>query len=876
MPRAFTEYGTQGSASLLSPQQLRRTYLPRDFWNQCRCVHFLLTEQQQLLRTFSVRTRASVGRLSGGVHGSNYRRGRHRKRSDRVHEGDEQKLDDLRGKEVVDEPYSEDNDSHMFSDDVPYDKDIDRRVYHENAPFVDENCTDSPRSSTDIYDSIHGDSWQTDPYYQELENLEPENLEDEIARQGQALDGSFPDSSNNMDILDERNLVQISDVGNSQNQEYLMSVQDGNGGVTAYESITTSESSSVFPETATEGSSSPFDDTGKFVEDATFINSVKGNVAQDFEGDEQCSLDPEESSSPGHENSEDMVREVKRGERPSTSAGSLQNVEGAYLESRQCSGNSVLDEADLDCGSSGETGVIGSVEGSNTSNVAASACIAEIAEESGDLVMEVVTVTNSQALPIAKHVGEAVEEMAEESGDLVMEVATVTDAQALPVAEQVGQVVEQVADFLADSFKEQVGNMVDQVESLPSQVSQVAEQVMLKMVDQLPDPVVEQASQVADQVTHTAEQIVEQVTSQVVDPITSTASQIVNFLSNDDDDLTSDDEFEAYATLDIPEFKGRQGLSNFTTLQEEQGFLSIVYDFYIFMLKRSSLEFMLGMFAAPILLSMIFTILYLPEFSGLALDETIREAMQSSEGSLRGEILGLQLTWGTLFQVFMFSVSLSTGLQPELAPMSPYTLVVANLNALFAQLIFVFLSGAVFARLSQPSQPVKCSTIAIVCPPPSNRRLRKEACYKALLTRYVLVGPQPCELVDVKVDLTYNYNTITRSGTYFRTSQSLKLVRPEIAFLNNGMLVRHIIDESSPLYQRTQGMLEKEDAVFSLSVVGLERSSMQSVFHVQHYCVYDKDVVWDAEFVDMILISKKNRRVVDHSLLSQWRPLSVR
>lgn len=44
------------------------------------------------------------------------------------------------------------------------------------------------------------------------------------------------------------------------------------------------------------------------------------------------------------------------------------------------------------------------------------------------------------------------------------------------------------------------------------------------------------------------------------------------------------------------------------------------------------------------------------------------------------------------------------------------------------------------------------------------------------MARYVLAGPQPCELVDVKVDLTYKYNTLTRSGSFFRAIQSLKLV----------------------------------------------------------------------------------------------------
>lgn len=47
---------------------------------------------------------------------------------------------------------------------------------------------------------------------------------------------------------------------------------------------------------------------------------------------------------------------------------------------------------------------------------------------------------------------------------------------------------------------------------------------------------------------------------------------------------------------------------------------------------------------------------------------------------------------------------------------------------------------------------------------------------RVLMARYVLAGPQPCELVDVKVDFTYKYNTLTRSGSFFRATQSLKLV----------------------------------------------------------------------------------------------------
>lgn len=56
-----------------------------------------------------------------------------------------------------------------------------------------------------------------------------------------------------------------------------------------------------------------------------------------------------------------------------------------------------------------------------------------------------------------------------------------------------------------------------------------------------------------------------------------------------------------------------------------------------------------------------------------------------------------------------------------------------------------------------------------------------------------------------------------RNGTE-PTSADLQ-VRSEVAHQVGGMLVRHVIDESSPLYRRTEEMMRKEDAIFKLSVV---------------------------------------------------------
>ncbi|KAG0602965.1 hypothetical protein M758_10G054700 [Ceratodon purpureus] len=438
------------------------------------------------------------------------------------------------------------------------------------------------------------------------------------------------------------------------------------------------------------------------------------------------------------------------------------------------------------------------------------------------------------------------------------------------------QVVDPVVEILPDAVVEQVSSQVDEVSTKVSeQVSEVSSQVLESVTStaaQVSETVTATVSDVTESVSSTAAQVTETVQATAT-AVSSTAAAVVDFLiSDDDDDTDSDDEFETFKTSDAPEFRGMKGLNNFHVLQEDNGIFSVIYDFYIYMLKKPLPEFALAMFAAPVMLSVVFTFLYLPDVNGLALDDTARNFFDAASGDVTTG--GLTLSWTTLFEIFMFSLSLSTGLQPELAPLSPYTLVLANVNALFAQLIFVFLSGAVFARLSQPSQPVRCSTVALICPSLAQRRRRVDSsATKVLMARYVLAGPQPCELVDVKVDLTYKYNTLTRSGAFFRATQSLKLVRSEIAYLNHGMLVRHIIDESSPLYRRTPEMLRKEDSIFTLSVVGLERSSMQSVFHVQHYCVCDNHLIWDAEFEDMMLINKKNKRIVDHSKLSLWRPV---
>ena len=98
-----------------------------------------------------------------------------------------------------------------------------------------------------------------------------------------------------------------------------------------------------------------------------------------------------------------------------------------------------------------------------------------------------------------------------------------------------------------------------------------------------------------------------------------------------------------------------------------------------------------------------------------------------------------------------------------------------------------------------------------------------------LVGRYVLSGPQPCELVDVKIELSFRYTTVTPSGSLFRAVENLQLVRAEDSYQRHGMTVRHVIDDSSPLKGKSRDELEAMNAQFCLTVVSERRVHVVSV-----------------------------------------------
>ncbi|KAG0574801.1 hypothetical protein KC19_VG292600 [Ceratodon purpureus] len=206
------------------------------------------------------------------------------------------------------------------------------------------------------------------------------------------------------------------------------------------------------------------------------------------------------------------------------------------------------------------------------------------------------------------------------------------------------------------------------------------------------------------------------------------------------------------------------------------------------------------MLLTPLVLSVVFTAFYLWDVDGLFIPEDRDWGRRSWWDNVYG------FAGETHFKVFVFSLSLcttfgGTGVEAR----SPYNLLLANLNPLTAQLIFVFLSGAVFYRLSQPVESIRWAKMALRTDDKFSEHAKKlgEKPHKSFIIRVNLADPKKNVLIEYKFEVIYRY-ILTLPGQQspfithislqspFITHISLKLVRPEVSYLGGSSNVRKV------------------------------------------------------------------------------------
>jgi inward rectifier potassium channel len=170
-------------------------------------------------------------------------------------------------------------------------------------------------------------------------------------------------------------------------------------------------------------------------------------------------------------------------------------------------------------------------------------------------------------------------------------------------------------------------------------------------------------------------------------------------------------------------------------------------------------------------------------------------------------------------------------------------------------------TGLVFAKFSRPSARVLFSREAVV---------RQANDVPTLMVR---VGNQRGNrIVDVHISATLTRTEHLREGELFYRTYDVELARPRALSLSRSWTLMHVIDARSPLHGCTPEALARDEAELHVMLVGLDDTSMQTMYASHTY--YARDILWGARHADILSELEDGTMVVDLSKFHDTEPMS--
>jgi len=191
---------------------------------------------------------------------------------------------------------------------------------------------------------------------------------------------------------------------------------------------------------------------------------------------------------------------------------------------------------------------------------------------------------------------------------------------------------------------------------------------------------------------------------------------------------------------------------------------------------------------------------------------------------------------GTRFlKDFFFSAhTLTTVGYGNIYPSSTEGNTLASLEALTGLLVIALATGLLFGRFSRPSARLSFSERILIAPYQESSSVQ----FRILNLRPNILVETEATLILMTVD--------GGSGVLQRKFEALKLERNSIYFLALAWTIVHPIDETSPLYGKTQEDLERLQAEFLILIKGFDDTFSQIV-HTRYSYRYD-EISWGAKF----------------------------
>jgi inward rectifier potassium channel len=231
--------------------------------------------------------------------------------------------------------------------------------------------------------------------------------------------------------------------------------------------------------------------------------------------------------------------------------------------------------------------------------------------------------------------------------------------------------------------------------------------------------------------------------------------------------------------------------------------------------------------------------------------------------ALGGACIG-EMTPGSFPEALFFSIeTLATVGYGHMYPANVYGHVVVTTEIIVGMFWVAVITGLIFVRFARPTARIVFSNSLLIAPFDGR-----------LSIMFRVANLRHTSMAEAEFRLIYSRDERVAEGDDIRRFYELKVYPDRMISFPAALIIRHTIDEQSPLYGITVERLEKEDAFFVASTLSLELVMAASVQSAQDYGW--EDVRFGERFVDVYTELEGGRLTVDYGRLDETEPVPVR
>ena len=242
-----------------------------------------------------------------------------------------------------------------------------------------------------------------------------------------------------------------------------------------------------------------------------------------------------------------------------------------------------------------------------------------------------------------------------------------------------------------------------------------------------------------------------------------------------------------------------------------------------------------------------------PQFAGLVLGIYVFINLCFAMLYLLGGRCIAGLVPGSFSDVFFFSVeTLATVGYGHAYPDTLYGHCVATLEIMVGLFGLAVMTGLIFVRFSRPTARIKFSEVAAVAP------------FNGCLTLMIRVANlRHHAMVEAEFRLLLGRSELTREGEDVRRFYPLRLQFDHLINFPAALTLRHVIDETSPLFGLTPQDFKLADSRMLTSVVCVD-PVIQAPIQSQTEYLHDQ-IAWNRRFAEIYSEDSVGRYTVDYS-----------